>query len=244
MHVRFRSRPATPQCRSLGGGDGACAGGVVRPVPGAGTGGGLDGLAAAGRAAFASRRIARLLPVRRAEGADAADARRLRHGRGAVVLLARAHARPAGGPARRGRQCRRRRARHRDALLLLLGRAAVHRLRLGRRAARRHLLLPDRGADDQRGGARPAVRAARLEGRADLSRLRPDHRHRRGLGDRPVQAEGWLEPWVLEIRAGAARPAGSRLSRGAIASGPAWTRCARSSAASGSGSSPASPPAR
>ena len=62
-------------------------------------------------------------------------------------------------PARGRRQRRRRQPRHRHAVLLVLGGAAVHRLRLGRRAARRDLLLPDRRADGQRGGARPAVRA-------------------------------------------------------------------------------------
>jgi hypothetical protein len=40
---------------------------------------------------------------------------------------------------------------HRHALLLLLGGAAVHRLRAGRRAAGRDLLVPDRRADGQRG---------------------------------------------------------------------------------------------
>ena len=82
----------------------------------------------------------------------------------------------------------RRIARHRHAVLLLLRRAAVHRLRLRRRAARRHLLLSDLRADGERGGARPAVRPGRLARGAGLSRLRPRRRDRRRLGHRPPAA--------------------------------------------------------
>ena len=54
--------------------------------------------------------------------------------------------------------------RHRDAVLLLLGRAALHRFRHGRRAARRHVLVPDLRADGQRGRARAALRAVSAGG--------------------------------------------------------------------------------
>ena len=80
------------------------------------------------------------------------------HGRRAQLLLAGEDAGHAGRPARRRRQCPGGRSRHPDAVLLLLRRAAVHRLRERRRAAWRHVLVPHRGAHDQRGGAGAAVR--------------------------------------------------------------------------------------
>ena len=73
-------------------------------------------------------------------------------------------------------------ARHRHPVLLLLRRPAVHRFRQRRRAAGRHLLVPDLRTDGERGGARASVRAGRLESGADLSRLRPRGRHRRPAG--------------------------------------------------------------
>ncbi len=60
---------------------------------------------------------------------------------------------------------------HRHPLLLLLGGAAVHRLRGVGHSAGRHLLLPDRRADDQRGGGGDAVRPVRLAGGRALRRL-------------------------------------------------------------------------
>src|SRR3546814_8913063 len=107
-----------------------------------------------------ARLVSRILHLRYAQVADAPDARRLRNGRGPQLLFARTHARDPCWEARRARQCRRCRAWHLHALLLLLGRAAVCRLRLRRRAALRHLLFPDLRADDQRGCAWSALRAA------------------------------------------------------------------------------------
>ena len=62
--------------------------------------------------------------------------------------------------------------RHRDAVLLLLGGAAVHRVRDGRRAAGRDVLVPHLRADGQRGRAGAALRPVRLEGGGALSRDR------------------------------------------------------------------------
>ena len=51
-----------------------------------------------------------------------------------------------------------------------------------RRAARRHVLVPHRRADDQRGRARAALRPLRLEGGGALHGHGPGHRHRRRAG--------------------------------------------------------------
>lgn len=75
---------------------------------------------------------------------------------------------------------------HRHAVLLLLGGAAVRRLRVRRRTARRDLLVPDRGADGQRGCPWTAFRPRGLEGRADLSRFRAWGGDHLGMGDRPT----------------------------------------------------------
>ena len=93
--------------------------------------------------------------------------------------------------------------RHRHAVLLLLGRAAVHRLRLRRRAARRHVLLPDLRPDGERGGARPVVRPGRLAGGAGLSRLRPGIAIVSGWIIGRLHLERWLEPWVRDLRTAA-----------------------------------------
>jgi hypothetical protein len=54
-----------------------------------------------------------------------------------------------GGTTRRRRQCRGRLPRRLHAFLLLLRRAAVRGLCVDGRTAGRHVLLPDRSADDQ-----------------------------------------------------------------------------------------------
>ena len=78
-------------------------------------------------------------------------------------------------------------ARHRHPVLLLLGGAAVHRLRAGGRAAGRDVLLPDLGADGQRGRAGAAVRPVRLEDRRPVSGPGLVGRHRRRLRHRPTE---------------------------------------------------------
>ena len=60
---------------------------------------GLGGLAPAGRSQEPSRRSNLLLHLRHAESPVAADARRIRHGRGAQLFLTRKDARHAGRPA-------------------------------------------------------------------------------------------------------------------------------------------------
>ena len=121
------------------------------------------------------------------QGAAAAHDRRLRRRHRALVLQPAAHARPAARPARGDRQRDGREPRHRHAVLQLLGRAAVHRLRRGRHPAGRHLLVPHRRADGQRDRAGAALRPVRLGGRGPLPQHRPPHRHGRRLGDRPPQ---------------------------------------------------------
>ena len=74
----------------------------------------------------------------------------------------------------------------RDAVLLLLGGAALHRLRHDRRAARRDVLVPRLGADGERGRARPALRPVRLEGRGAL----PGHGPRRSRSSRASSSAG------------------------------------------------------
>ncbi len=59
-------------------------------------------------------------------------------------------------------------------VLLLLRRAALHRLRGGRHPARRHLRLPHQLADGQRGRAGPAVGPVRTRHRARLHGRRAD----------------------------------------------------------------------
>ena len=61
-------------------------------------------------------------------------------------------------------------------------------LRRGRDPARRDAVLPDLGADGQRGRAGAALRPLRLEGRRALPRHRPHHRHRVGVRPRPHEA--------------------------------------------------------
>ena len=87
-----------------------------------------------------------------------------------------------------GRQRAGRRPRHRDALLLLLGGAAVHRLRHRRGAPWRHLLLPHLGPHGQRDSAGAPVRSLRMESGTHLRDHRPRDRHRRRVGDRTAQA--------------------------------------------------------
>ena len=142
---------------------------------------------AAGRPRQPPRRRAAVLPLRHAQGAAAADGGGVRDGHGELLLHARAHPRAARRQERRRGQRHGRQPGHRHAVLLLLGGAAVHRLRAGRRAAGRDLLVPDLGADGQRGGAGAAVRPVRLEDRRALPGPGPGGRHRRRLGHRPAE---------------------------------------------------------
>ena len=144
--------------------------GVVRCLSGVDAAvGDADGAAARGSRQPPRRRTPVLL-LRHPEGAAAAHRRRVRHGDDQFLL----HARTNAGPPRRPRRGRGQRpgglARRRHPVLFLLGGAAVHRLRAGGRAARHHLLVPDLGADGQRGRARAAARTLRLEDRRPLSR--------------------------------------------------------------------------
>ncbi|MFC7477743.1 beta-ketoacyl synthase N-terminal-like domain-containing protein [Dankookia sp. GCM10030260] len=59
----------------------------------------VGGVTAAGRSGEPSRPVDHLLSVSHAEGAAAADALNIRHRRGSLLFLARAHARPAGRAA-------------------------------------------------------------------------------------------------------------------------------------------------
>ena len=86
------------------------------------------------RPGLAARAGGRVLPVRRAQGPAAAHRDRDPGLVPALVRLAREGAQRARGPERRGRDGRGRRVRDRHAVLLVLGRAAVHRLPRGRRA--------------------------------------------------------------------------------------------------------------
>ena len=156
-------------------------------------------------------RRAAVLPLRHAQGAAAAHRGGVRDGHDQLVLHPRAHARAAGRHDRRRCQRDGRQPGHRDAVLLLLGGAAVHRLRAGRRAAGRDLLVPDLGADGQRSGAGAAVRPVRLEDRAALHGPGPDGGHRRRLGHRPPE-DGSL-PGRLGARH-AARPGHGRRATG------------------------------
>ena len=177
-----------------------------------------------------------VLRLRHAEGAAAARAGRVRDGRRAQLLLAGAHAPPAGRPARGRRQCAGRVTRHRHAVLLLLGRAAVHRLRLRGRAARRHLLLPDRRADGERGGARPAAWPGRLAGGAGLSR-----RSALALRSSPAGSSvacGWSIGWrhgCAKLRTAPADMQADSPHAAASGSMRGWTRSATSSAGYGTG---------
>ena len=141
----------------------------------------------------------RVLRLRVAEGADAARPRRLRRRHRPLVLHAGAHAPHPGRQARVGRQRAGGAARHRHAVLLVLGRAAVHRLRHGRRAARRDLLVPHLGADGQRGRPGAALRPLRLEGGRPLPGHRPAHRHRLRVDHRAAAAR------ALTSRTGSSR---------------------------------------
>ena len=80
------------------------------------------------RAGLASRRRGRVLPARRAEGAAAPDRDRDARLVPAVVRVAGAGPAGARGSWRAAGDGGRRRLRRRDAVLLVLGRAAVHRL--------------------------------------------------------------------------------------------------------------------
>ena len=102
----------------------------------------------------------------------------------------RTHAPAAGRQAHGDRQRAGGRPGHRHPLLLLLGRAALYRLCQGGRAAGGDLLLPDRGADGQRGGAGHALRHVRLAGGADLHGHRAADRHCRRAGHRPHPQRG------------------------------------------------------
>ena len=168
-----------------------------RPV-----GGRLPLLAAAQRVAVPRRAASRgqplgvgsrVLRLRQRQGAPPPHDRRLRRRRGALVLQPRAHSRPAARSARGDRQCDGGEPRHRDAVLQLLGRAPVHRLRRGRHPARRHVLVPHRRTDGQRDRSRAALRHVRRRGRGPLPGHRAHHRHGRRLGHRPPQ-DGALHP--------------------------------------------------
>ncbi len=106
-----------------------------------------------------ARHVGGLLPVRRAEGAHPAGRGHLLRGDHPVVLPAREDPQAAVALQALRRQRRRGASRHRDAVLLVLGGAAVHRLRRERRAARRDVLVPGGEPDDQRGRDHPAVAA-------------------------------------------------------------------------------------
>ena len=161
------------------------------------------------RAADGARLRRRVLPLRGAQGPDAPGARRLRRRDRAVVLHARADAAGPRRQARGGRQRPRRAARGRDAVLLVLRGAAVHRLRHDRRAARRDVLVPGLGADGERGRARAAVRPLRLEGRRALRGHRASRsRSSSGLVIGRLRLERWVEPWVYGVEAGEPRAGG------------------------------------
>ena len=132
------------------------------------------------------RRGDQLLRLRYAEGADAAHPGCVRHGRRAQLLFAGEDPGATRRKARRRRQCAGRIARHRYSILLLLRRAAVHRLRQRGRAARRNFFVPDLRADGERGGARTSLWTCRLENCAHLSRLWSCRRYRLRLDHRPV----------------------------------------------------------
>ncbi len=147
------------------------------------------GLRPAGpRARIACRRRRRVLPARRPEGPAPAPRD---HDRGllpAQLLPARADARRARRPRHAPGDRRGGRVRDRHAVLLVLGGAALHRLRGGRDPARGHLRLPDQQPDGQRGRARPAVGPLRPRDRAPLHGRRAHGRGRRRAGPRPPAA--------------------------------------------------------
>ena len=203
--------------------DGRCSDGLGRRLQPARSILGLGRRLDPGRSQQSSRRGDPLLCLRHAEGADAAHAGRVRHGRGAQLLLAGEDPGPARRKARRRRQRAGCVARYRHAVLLLLRRAVVHRLRQRGRAAWGDVFVPDRRADGERGGARAAVRAGRLESGADLSRLRPRRCHRLRLGHRPAASRALARGMGSQHALGRGRASSRKSFRLSTASGPAST---------------------
>ena len=126
----------------------------------------------------------RSLPLRRPEGAPAPA--RDRHRRHAHPRLLPAREGPDHPRRSRGVRGDRRggRSRDRHPVLLLLGSAAVHRLRRGRRPARGDVRVPDQLTDGQRGRPRPVVGPVRTRRRARLHGGGADGRHPRRAPDR------------------------------------------------------------
>ena len=96
-------------------------------------------------------------------------------------------------------------ARHRHAVLLVLGGTAVHRLRRERRAAGRDVLVPGGEPDDQRGRHRAAV-AACSAGRSPRSTSSRAWcmAITSGIIIGKLGLESWVEEYVYEIRMGEA----------------------------------------
>ena len=190
-------------------------------------------------ALFLRGRVPRL---RGSEGPAASDRRGVRRRHRPVVLHPGADAADPGGDPRVRRHRAGGPARGRHAVLLLLGGPPLPRVRHGRGAARRDVLLPDLGADGERGGSRPAVRALRLEGGADLHD--DGARHRDGVRlDRSDVSEWRTSSSPGSGRSGAERaPSADKVLRW---SGPDSVRPRGASRhrreRSGSTSSPASP---
>ena len=205
---------------------------------------GMGRLVAAGRSRKPSRRGDQLLHLRHAEGADAADAGRVRHGRRAQLLLAGEDAGAACRQARGRRQRAGRGARHRHARSAPARPCRCSSASSARRAARRHLLVPDRRADGQRGGARPSVRAGRLEGgaRPISPSASPSPSSPAGSSAGCISRAGWRNGFATSARAQSSCLRKQLTVVDRIKAGHR-RRDARSSARSGCGSSPASPPA-
>ena len=86
------------------------------------------------------------------------------------------------------------------------------------------LLVPDLGADGQRGRPRAALRALRLEDRGALPRDGARHRDRRRVDDRPARARALRG--AVGLRGDARRPAGDE-ARAARVRGPHRRRASR-----------------
>ena len=129
-------------------------------------------------------RGSRFLCLRCAQDSAAALGHDLPRHHPAHLFQRRADAPVAGRQARRRRQRAGGRAGGGHALLLLFGRAALHRLCRGRRAPRRDLLVSDCRAHGQRGGAGHALRYVRLAGGAALHGHWAAHRHPGRYGHR------------------------------------------------------------
>ena len=157
-------------------------------------------------AGLAARRCDRLLPVRRTQGPAAPDRDRDARLVPALVRVTGACPIGPGRPWRAAWNDGGGRLWGRHAVLLLLGGAAVHRLRRGRCPARRDVRVPHRLADGQRDRDRAAVGPVRARRDSALHRVWARHRGRGWPRHRPPSPGALCRAYVWEIKAGGARP--------------------------------------